>query len=214
MPLELDKADHLKALLGNQQTTTTVPLDQLFEYFDRIYTICPQNYTHYAVSTIGINARRQNLARFDISLRILKLDKPAMVSISVRQKELRFYQRSSLSYSYIWVRVILLQKEFDGDCRWIEGKYSAKKSINFNRHLEEGEYFIIVLPEWKAHAYELSLIVSASQPVALRRREYDDSEGLMEKGCCDLAQRLGKLSQINLYACSYTLVSEEVGLLI
>jgi hypothetical protein len=37
---------------------------------------------------------------------------------------------------------------------------------------------------------------------------------ILEKGCCDLAQRLGRMHQINPYACSYTIIQEEVGMLI
>lgn len=36
----------------------------------------------------------------------------------------------------------------------------------------------------------------------------------MEKGCCDLAQRYGKLHQINMFACNYSFIHEELGLLI
>jgi hypothetical protein len=119
------------------------------------------------------------------------------------------YQRSSLSYSYIWVRVLLLQREFDGDCRWVDAKYSNSKSINFLRRLEAGEYYVVLLPEWRSsHCYELSLLAQSESPVALGRREYEESEQLVERGCCDLAQRRGRMQQINLYACSYTLVSE------
>jgi hypothetical protein len=61
-----------------------------------------------------------------------------MVSISIRQKEKRFYQKSNLNYNYIWVRVLVFEKEFNGDCRWIDGKYSNSKSINIIKNLDVG----------------------------------------------------------------------------
>lgn len=64
------------------------------------------------MSTVGINIKRgsQDLPRFDVSLRILKVTEASQVSISIRQKEKRFYQNSSLNYNYIWNRIIILQK--------------------------------------------------------------------------------------------------------
>ena len=104
---------------------------------------------------MGINIKKSgDSPRFDISVRTVKLSVPGTLCLSIRQKEKRFYQRSSLNYDYIWVRVILLQKEFDGDCRWIDGRYCNSKSINFSNKLEAGEYYILLLPEWKmSHCY-------------------------------------------------------------
>ena len=62
---------------------------------------------------------------------MLKVEKDGHVAISIRQKEKRFYQSSSLNYKYFWNRILVFQKEFDGDCRWITGKYSPDKTINF-----------------------------------------------------------------------------------
>lgn len=73
----------------------------------------------------------------------------------------------------------------------------------------------MLLPEWKSsHCYELSMIVNSSVNALLNKKEYDDKEALMEKGCCDLAQRCGKLHQINMFACNYSYIHEDVGILI
>lgn len=37
---------------------------------------------------------------------------------------------------------------------------------------------------------------------------------MVEKGCCDLAQRTGKMTQINKWICTYTLVHPEAALVI
>jgi hypothetical protein len=37
---------------------------------------------------------------------------------------------------------------------------------------------------------------------------------MLEKGCSDYAQRRGKLTQINKFICSYTIVDPEAGLII
>jgi hypothetical protein len=57
--------------------------------------------------------------------------------VSVQQKESRFFWRSSLTYSYMWVRVLLVQREYDG-YRWIEGGYANSKSIRFHCALTAG----------------------------------------------------------------------------
>jgi hypothetical protein len=35
----------------------------------------------------------------------------------------------------MWNRAILLQKEYDGNYRWIDGEYSQNKTISFNHRL-------------------------------------------------------------------------------
>jgi len=78
--------------------------------------------------------------------------------LTIRQKERRIYENSSFAYEYMWVRVILVQREFDGGCRWIMGKYSNHKSINLETVLTPGDYFLVVMPEWKdTHCHELHL---------------------------------------------------------
>jgi len=37
---------------------------------------------------------------------------------------------------------------------------------------------------------------------------------MIEKGCTDLAQRAGKMTQINKWICTYSLVHAESGLII
>lgn len=74
---------------------------------------------------------------------------------------------------------------------------------------------MILLPEWKSsHCYELSMIVNSTVPTVVSKKEYEDKEALVEKGCSDLAQRYGKLHQINPFACSYSFIHEEIGVLI
>jgi hypothetical protein len=194
-----------------------ITIDNIFDYFDVVYVLSPAKWEHSAVSTVGLNIKRgpQTVPRFDISLRVLKVEKAGQVALSVRQKEKRFYQSSSLNYRYFWNRILVLQKEFDGDCRWITGCYSSDKTINFMDYFEAGEYYIVFLPEWKlSHCYELSLLALSTTPVSFSRKEYEDKERLVEKGCADLAQRRGKLQQISMYACSYCVVEEEVGLMV
>ena len=60
----------------------------MFEYFDRVHVISPSKWPNRAVSTIGINIKRGGIepARFDISLRMLKVCQSGQVTISLRQK--------------------------------------------------------------------------------------------------------------------------------
>ena len=60
----------------------------------------------------------------------------------------------------------------------------------------------------------MSLLALSTVPISLTRREYDDKDKLIEKGCADLAQRRGTLQQISVYACSYCVVEEQAGLMI
>ena len=219
-PIETNSRGVWTSRLDKQTLNRTViTLENAFDYFDRVCVGNSKKWVESCFTSIGINIRRgpsTPSTRFDISMRVLKVKEGGDVAVSLRQKEKRFYQNSSLNYNYIWVRVLLLQKEVEGDVRWIGAGYSNKKTISFTKRLEAGEYYMVVMPEWKSsHCYELSLLVNSStKGVSLSRREYDDKERLIEKGCRDLAQRMGRLHQINLYACSYSYIHEETGILI
>jgi hypothetical protein len=117
-----------------------ITIDNIFDYFDLVYVLSPLKWEYTAVSSVGLNLKRSpnEVPRFDITLRILKVSQKGYVSLSVRQKERRFYQSSSLNYKYIWNRVMVFQKEFEGSCRWITGKYSNNKTINFTDYFEAG----------------------------------------------------------------------------
>lgn len=58
------------------------------------------------------------------------------------------------------------------------------------------------------------MLALATVPVTIQRKEYDDREKIVERGCEDLAQRHGRLQQINIYACSYCVVEGNVGFMI
>ena len=68
------------------------------------------------------------------------------------------------------------------------------------------------MPEWKYRAYDLSLIIRSKYPIQLNRKPYKD--GILEEGCADLAQRFGKMNQLNAYICSYNCIHEDLALII
>ena len=108
--------------------------------------------------------------------------------------------------------MLILQKEYQEGFRWIDGKYAKTKSITIESDLEPGEYYVIVLPEWKFKTYELTFILRTKVPTRIERKNY--FEGIFEEGCADLAQRFGKMNQLNSYICSYNCIHEDLGLII
>lgn len=48
----------------------------------------------------------------------------------------------------MWIRMMLVQREFDG-YRWIEGGYCNAKSVTLASSLSPGEYYLLIMPEWK-----------------------------------------------------------------
>ncbi len=133
--------------------------------------------------------------------------------ISVQQKEGRFFKRSSLDYHYMWVRVLLVQREFNG-YRWIEGRYSSAKSITLSASLAQGNYYLIIMPEWKqAQNFELTLLVWGNHHVGIEK-EKGGCEEMVEQACMDLAQRKGRINQLSPTLCSYNYVCARTGLLV
>jgi len=62
--------------------------------------------------------------------------------------------------NYIWIRAILILKEYDGQFQWINGHYSNKKNITFKvENFAPGDYFLVIMPEWREnHNREISII--------------------------------------------------------
>ena len=70
-----------------------------------------------------------------------------LVGLTLNQKDERHFQEN-IKYHYSWVRLILLQKEFNGGYRWIDGRYDNQKSMTIETEFEIGEYYIVIMPEW------------------------------------------------------------------
>jgi hypothetical protein len=113
----------------------------------------------------------------------------------------------------MWVRVLLIQREFNG-YRWIEGKYSNSKSISLHSSLSQGEYYLLIMPEWKeTQNFELTLLVWGNHHIAIER-EKGSCEEMIEQACMDLAQRKGKINQLSSTLCSYNYVCPKTGMII
>ena len=146
-----------------------------------------------------------------ISMRCFYLKQPAKTTITLTQKDERFF-KGKIKYCYSWIRLVLLEKEAHEGYRWIDGKYENWKSVTLDFDLEAGEYHILIIPEWEFRPFDLSLFIHTKVPTTLERKPY--IEGSFEDGCADLAQRFGKMNQLNPYICSYNCIHEDLGLII
>ena len=142
------------------------------------------------------------------------LNKSSHCCVSIYQKDRRFFPEHT-GYSYNWVRAIIVEKEFNGGYRWIDGDYSDLKSMKLENILEAGEYLILLIPdeetEVKQH-HEISIVLKTERPVKMEKQIYE--EGTIEEACADLAQRFGRLNQLNHFICSYNCVHEHMGFII
>jgi hypothetical protein len=82
--------------------------------------------------------------------------------------------------------------------------------------LEPGEYYIVILPDWTVDSMgELTLMAySRVEPLELHNCSDSRVEGIIEKGCYDYVQRIGKMLQINKWICTYVFVDIDAGLMI
>jgi hypothetical protein len=70
-----------------------------------------------------------------MSLRTFKIDGYGTCSLSVIQKDQKYFRNNG--YSYIWMRLILICKDVSG-YRYINGNYSNNKIVSINSHLNPG----------------------------------------------------------------------------
>lgn len=109
--------------------------------------------------------------RSQYSLRRVVVRQSTDALIAVQQKDARFFSKASLKYDYMWMRVLLVQREFGG-YRWIEGSYSGGKTVVLATNLSPGEYYLLLMPEWKkTQNFELSLMAwsGAGSEVGIER---------------------------------------------
>lgn len=80
--------------------------------------------------------------------------------------------------------------------------------------LEPGEYFILVIPEWKGKGYDLSLNFQGNTKVNIDRKPYVGNENILIEAAMDLAQIKGKMKQLNQNICTYTHIDYSLGFII
>jgi len=54
----------------------------------------------------------------------------------------------------------------------VNGVYGCSKYVQMGMWLEPGEYFILVIPEWKGKGYDLSLNFQGNTKVNIDRKPY------------------------------------------
>ena len=79
----------------------------------------PRVYHTLTTNTIGrYNLQQKHEERAHYSLRKITVYENSPCTIAIQQKEGRFFCKAALKYSYIWVRAILVQREYNG-YHWI-----------------------------------------------------------------------------------------------
>ena len=105
----------------NKQKIIAEP-EELSKYFNKLYLLGAKNFNF-----VGQCPIRQ--IRESISVRQLFLKSSSFCSITLNQKDKRFFQEP-LKYAYVWIRMIIIQKEYNGGYRWIDGRYDNQKTIS------------------------------------------------------------------------------------
>ena len=203
--VKVGQSEKISFIQGEKQKLIVDP-EELPKYFSHLYLFGRKKYNY-----IGYCPIKQ--VKESISLRCFQIKSPMSVSLTLYQKDQKYFQEN-IKYCYSWIRAILLLKEPTGKgYRWIDGRYDNQKSLTINTDvLETGQYHLIIMPEWRGRTFDVNLILRAKVPVPIERKPYTD--GILEEGCTDLAQRFGRLNQLNKYVCAYNCVHEDLGIII
>jgi hypothetical protein len=70
------------------------------------------------------------------------------------------------------------------------------------------------LPEWDSKPYDLNLTLFSNLETRIERKTYTDHPHIIEESCMDLAQRKGRLIQINSNICAYNFIDYKTGFII
>lgn len=137
---------------------------------DAAFAEAKKHFTSFAIYTIddayfsvGCIIKQQKNA---ISLRKFKVQTLTTCSISVTQKDHKHYRNNG--YEYAWMRLMVVMKDIDG-YRWISGAYEKKKVLNCNCVLNGGEYYLVVMGDWKKKVYDVTLNYQGNADIQLER---------------------------------------------
>ena len=132
--------------------------------------------------------------------------------MSLIQKDRKHYHNNG--YCYVWARMMVVAKEGDLGYRWIAGKYEQAKLISVKMALDPGEYYVIVNGDWKEKIFEMTLNYQGNQEIRFEREPIESHPYILSETCTDLAQRFGKLKQLNRRLCAYRLMDRTNGFII
>lgn len=62
---------------------------------------------------------------------------------------------------------------------------------------------MIIMPEWHEKPNNFNLIFKGSSETHFERKPYELYPNILEEACMDIAQRDGKMMQVNRNICSY-----------
>jgi hypothetical protein len=111
------------------------------------------------------------------------------------------------------MRLVLVQRDTTG-YRWITAAYANSKTIKLSALLTPGHYILIILPEWKQKRYDFQLMYFGTSAARFERRPYEPFRNILQESCMDLAQRFGRMAQINRNLCSYHHIERTLGFII
>ena len=135
-----------------------------------------------------------------VSLRKFKVEGYGSCVLSLLQKDKKYYRNNG--YEYAWMRMIIAVKDLDG-FRYIDGSYSNEKVLSVRCALNPGEYYAIIMGDWKKRVLDVTLNYQGNVEVELTRESLSIHPKILEETCKDMAQRFGKFKQLTKSICSY-----------
>lgn len=152
--------------------------DDFKTYFDYV-TVCKMHDDYYFVS---YPIRCTNTT---YSIRTFTLDKPGSFSLTLTQKDERYFRSSpSINYSYSVARLVLGKKDNDGNFEFIDGVSDECKNLTLVADdMEAGDYTVIICfdtPNTK-RIFDNVLSYYGSQDITFDRIRYKEDPTLLEK---------------------------------
>lgn len=130
---------------ADQFTSKRITFDQLPQLFTKIHLLAPFQHSSSSLHPLRKPSRTSQPPSADLfpddppTLRSFKVETPGEYCLSIRQKDRRFFHFKEGHGDYIWLRAIILQKEFDDNgFRWTAGEYACQKTLSFTQHFESG----------------------------------------------------------------------------
>ena len=110
----------------------------------------------------GIITAKKGIFSGSISIRSFKVEEFGNCKISLIQKDKKYFRANG--YEYAFLRMIIASQDIDG-YRFIAGQYGEQKVLSLECQLNPGQYFVVMMGDWKRSVLDVTLNYQGSVEV-------------------------------------------------
>lgn len=135
-------------------------------------TICQFHNSYYYTTNIIRHLKNA------YSIRTFQLSNPSHCYLELTQLDSRYFRNSS--HCYLNSRMIIAEKEINGNLKYIDGINDKMRNMNLELYLAAGFYYIIVILEYEQQIFDSTLSYNGEESINIEKCNYKINKNLLE----------------------------------